>query len=93
MGPGYAAVRKILGIIGYRRAFLLRYGALSRTPCEEASGIDQLRVIEHDLPLRTVEFANGYPGINEPREVPVVEAYLTQDPAQQAVLGQVLAAA
>ena len=83
---GFEPVRAVLGILGYRRDFLDRYGRLARTPLERAEAIDQSRIIEHDLPLRGVEFSKGYPGINEPREVAVVEDYLARDPAQRAVL-------
>ena len=89
-GDGFEPVRIILGILAYRRSFLERYGALERTPLEIAESIDQFRVIEHDVPLRAVEFAKGYPGINEPREVWVVEKYLAEDPAQVDALEEIL---
>ena len=82
-------LRKILGILGYRRDFLERYGRMSRTPLETAESIDQSRIIEHDVPLHGVEFSKGYPGINEPRDVPVVERYLEEDPVQQAVFQEI----
>lgn len=83
-------VRKILGILAYRRSFLERYGAMERTPLEIAESIDQSRIIEHDVPLHTVEFVKGYPGINEPREVGLVEKYLDEDPLQLEVLEDIL---
>lgn len=82
-------VRKVLGILGYRRDFLARYGSLARTPLERAAAIDQMRIIEHDVTLQGVALRHGYPGINELREVPVVKQYLTTDPMQQAVLEQI----
>ena len=91
LGPGFEPLRIILGILGYERSFLERYGRLARTPLEQAEGIDQSRIIEHDVILRAVPFAKGYPGINEPREVALVEQYLDRDPAQQAVLQEMLA--
>ena len=87
-----AALRKILGVLGYRRDFLERYGALARTPLERAESIDQSRIIEHDVLLRAVESSKGYPGINEPREVAAVTALLTEDAAQQALLQEIAAA-
>ena len=83
-------IRKILGILGYRRDFLERYSTLVRTPLEEAESIDQSRVLEHDVILKGVEFNAGYPGINEPREVAVVEQNFDGDPAQHAVLQEIL---
>lgn len=90
---GFEPIRIVLGVLGYRREFLARYGALARTPLEMAEAIDQSRILEHDVVLRSVSFRRGYPGINEPREVAVVEAYLRDDPLQQAVLRDVLASA
>ena len=83
-------VRKILGILGYRRDFLERYGNLARTLLERTEAIDQLRIIEHDVTLQGVEFSKGYPGINEPRDVVIVERYLGEDPAQQALLQELV---
>ena len=86
----FEPIRVILGILGYRRDFLERYSTLVRTPFERAEGIDQSRILEHDVMLRGVEFPQGSPGINEPREVAAVERCLTEDPAQRAVLEEIL---
>lgn len=90
LGAEFEPIRRVLGILGYERGFLQRYGGLARTPIEVAESIDQSRMLEHDVPVRTVEFRRGYPGINEPREVELVEEYLAGDPAQQAVLREIL---
>ncbi|MDP3722462.1 MAG: 3-deoxy-manno-octulosonate cytidylyltransferase [Candidatus Omnitrophota bacterium] len=90
LGPGYEPLRSIVGILGYTRAFLEQYTVLPRTPLEVAEGIDQSRILEHDILLRAVEFSRGYPAINEPREVAVVNRYLEDDPLQQAVLSEIL---
>jgi CMP-2-keto-3-deoxyoctulosonic acid synthetase len=86
----FEPVRKILGILAYSSSFLEKYGHLQRTPLETAQAIDQSRVLEHDFVLHAVEFSKGYPGINEPREVPLVESYLLEDPRQQKVLARIL---
>lgn len=90
LGSGYEPIRRVLGILGYRRDALERYVTLDRTPLEIAESIDQWRIIEHDVPLRSVPFQGSYPGINEPREVDVVRAWLSSDPLQQAVLAATL---
>jgi 3-deoxy-manno-octulosonate cytidylyltransferase (CMP-KDO synthetase) len=86
------AVRKSIGVMAFTRSFLERFVRLSRTPLERAGGMDQLRILEHDLTLQTVLLERSYPTVNEPREVPLVEAQLAQDRLQQAVLKQVLGA-
>lgn len=90
---GFAPVRRVLGILAYRWDLLARYGALPRTPLERAEGIDQSRLLEHEIHLQGAEFSGGYPGINEPREVSEVERLLDTDAAQQVVLQQILDAA
>jgi 3-deoxy-manno-octulosonate cytidylyltransferase (CMP-KDO synthetase) len=89
---GFEPIRRILGILGYRRGFLEAYATLGRTPLELAESIDQSRVIEHDVALQGVEFSRGYPGVNEPRELDLVERLLDDDPLQRATLGEVLRA-
>lgn len=86
----FEPVRKILGILGYARSFLARYGVMERTPLEVAESIDQSRVVEHDIGLCGVEFVKGYPGVNQPGEVELVERYLDEDPLQRAVLAEIL---
>lgn len=86
----FEPVRKILGVLAYSSFFLDQYITLQRTPLEIAESIDQSRIIEHDVTLRGVEFSKGYLGINEPREVELVEKYLDQDPSQKVVVDQVL---
>lgn len=89
LGEDFEPVRRILGILAYRRDFLERYGRLTQTPLERAEAIDQSRILEHDVMLRAVEFSRGYPGINEPREVKVVTAFLEGDSTQHALLQEI----
>lgn len=89
---GYEPIRKILGILGYSRGFLSRYASLARTPLEVAEAVDQSRILEHDVMLRGVEFSQGHPGINEPHEVERLTQVLKEDPAQQALLQEILRA-
>ena len=86
----FEPLRRILGILGYRRDFLESFACLTRAPLETAESVDQSRIIEHDILLRSVEFSKGYPGINEPREVEIVQAYLEQDSQQKKILQELV---
>jgi len=88
---GFEPVCRILGILAFGRDFLARYSTLSRTPVETAESIDQSRIIDHDIELRGVPFSRGYPGVNEPREVALVEEFLRDDARQREVLKEILA--
>jgi 3-deoxy-manno-octulosonate cytidylyltransferase (CMP-KDO synthetase) len=89
-GAGFEPVFRILGILAFSRGFLARYSTLSRTPIETAESIDQSRIVEHDIDLHGVPFSRGYPGINEPREVALVEDFLREDARQRDVLERIL---
>lgn len=86
----FQPIKKILGILGYSREGLVRFGELKRTPLETTQSIDQSRVLEHDLVLNAVDFSRGYPGINEPREAELVREILKSNDRQRQVLNQII---
>ena len=90
LAPSFEPLREVLGVLGFRREFLERFGRLARTPLELAESMDQSRIVEHDVEFRTVEFSRGYPGINEPKDVVLIRRYLEKDPAQRAMLAEIL---
>ena len=83
-------VRKILGVLGYTRESLFAFSRLNRTPLETTQSIDQSRIIEHEIPLLTVNFEKGYPGINDLREEQMVREILKTDPEQRAILENII---
>jgi 3-deoxy-manno-octulosonate cytidylyltransferase (CMP-KDO synthetase) len=52
-----AAPAAHVGVYGYRRATLLALAALPPTPLELAESLEQLRALEHGIPIRVVESA------------------------------------
>ncbi|WP_404711400.1 3-deoxy-manno-octulosonate cytidylyltransferase [Sphingomonas sp. MMS24-J13] len=70
-----------IGVYAYRTAMLETYAALPPGPLEELEGLEQLRFLEHGLPVRVVEVpAPGYDlwELNNPEDVLAVEAALAQ---------------
>ncbi|MBI3317691.1 MAG: 3-deoxy-manno-octulosonate cytidylyltransferase [Candidatus Omnitrophica bacterium] len=86
----FEPARKLLGVLGYRRDFLERYGSLPRTPFEVAESLDQSRILEQEIPLQSVCFDRGYLGVNEPREAEAAQRCLASDPNQRSVLKELL---
>ena len=83
-------IRKILGIIAYRKDFLLKLTALPASPIEKAEFIEQMRIIENGRTLQSVPVSPSLPSVNEPHEADVVMDYIRQDGEQQALLEKIL---
>lgn len=83
-------VRKILGIIAYRKDFLLHLTALSASPIEQAEFIEQMRIIENGYSLRSVHVSPSLPSVNEPDEAEIVLDYIRHNAEQRALLEQVV---
>jgi len=79
--PSPIPVMHHVGLYAYRPELLARYVGWGPCPLEQLEGLEQLRVLEHGEPIRVVEVtAGGRPfwEINNPEDVPRVEAVLTQ---------------
>lgn len=84
-------VRKMLGIIAYRKDFLLELTGLPVSPIEKAESIEQMRILENGFGLSYVEVAPALPSINEPSELQEVLDCLSADSEQQALLKSIVA--
>lgn len=83
-------MRKILGIIAYRKDFLLRLTTLPGAPIELAEFIEQMRIIENDHTLQSVSVEPSLPSVNEPEEAEVVLDYIRNNAEQAALLKKIL---
>jgi len=79
-------VRKMLGIIAYRKDFLQKLTCLPVSPIERAESIEQLRILENGFGLSYVEVAPSLPSLNEPSELQEVLDSLATDIEQQTLL-------
>ena len=79
-------VRKMLGIIAYRKEFLQKLTALPSSPIEKAESNEQMRILENGFDLSYVEVAPALPSINEPAELQEVLESLSADIEQQILL-------
>lgn len=84
-------LRKMLGLIAYRKDFLLELTRLPASPIEKAESIEQMRILENGFGLSYVEVTPALPSINEPCELQVVLDCLLADSEQQALLKTILA--
>lgn len=83
-------VRKILGIIAYRKDFLLHLTSLSASPIEQAEFIEQMRIIENGYILRSIPVSPSLPSVNQPDEADIVLDYIRHNAEQRALLERIL---
>lgn len=81
VASGHDAVYLHLGAYAYRPAALAAYASMVPTPLEELEGLEQLRFLDQERPIRVVPFDPiGWDCIelNNPGDVPAIEAVLLQ---------------
>jgi len=83
-------VRKILGIIAYRKDFLLSLTAMAESPIERYEFIEQMRIIENGFTIKSIAVEPSLPSVNEPGEVDVVLTYIQQNKEQANLLVQII---
>jgi 3-deoxy-manno-octulosonate cytidylyltransferase (CMP-KDO synthetase) len=63
-GGQAAPTLRHVGIYAFRRASLLEFRSLPRTPLELAESLEQLRALEHGWPIRVIVGRRAPPGID-----------------------------
>lgn len=76
---GAARPLKHLGIYGYQRRALLGLAALAPTPLEIAESLEQLRALEHGIPIRVLIVERASPGVDTAEDLERVEALVSAD--------------
>lgn len=81
-------VRKILGVIAYRKDALLEITNLDPAAIEQAEFIEQMRIIENGFDIHSVAVEPSLPSVNEPKEADIVLEYIKSNREQQEILKQ-----
>lgn len=67
---------KHIGIYGYRKSFLLKYGTLTQTPLQKAEDLEQLKVLEHGYKIKTAIVESASVSVDHPEDIKKVESLL-----------------
>jgi 3-deoxy-manno-octulosonate cytidylyltransferase (CMP-KDO synthetase) len=67
-----------LGIYGFRRETLEQFVALQPSPLEEAEALEQLRALEHGLPILVLDAPHPAVGVDTPEDLARVEELINQ---------------
>jgi len=82
VGAGFSRPYKHIGLYGYHRTFLLKFGTLPQTPLERAESLEQLRALEHGYRIHTVETKYDSIGVDTPEDLERVRRQLLAVPAR-----------
>jgi 3-deoxy-manno-octulosonate cytidylyltransferase (CMP-KDO synthetase) len=83
-------VRKILGIIAYRKDFLRKLTQVEASPIELAEFIEQMRILENNWVLQSVPVTPSLPSVNEPHEADIILEYIDSSEEQSKILTSII---
>ena len=81
---------KVLGLFAFRRETLIEIAGLETTPFESIESIEQMRMIENCYQIHSIKLDRGFPSVNVPSDVEVVNNALLNDVEQSKVLKSVI---
>jgi 3-deoxy-manno-octulosonate cytidylyltransferase (CMP-KDO synthetase) len=83
-------IRKMLGIIAFRKDFLLQLMDMPPTPIELTESIEQMRIIENGYSIRSVPVIPSLPSVNEKNETQIILDYMDQCSEQSLILNKIV---
>lgn len=82
-------IRKVLGLIAYRRDYLLSLAQSEPGQVEQFEMIEQMRIVESDGRLIAVFVDESLPSVNEPHEADIVLDYIRGNAEQRRLLDRI----
>lgn len=73
-------MKKQLGLIFFRRNYLIRFNEMAQTPLEIIESIDMLRVLENGDSIKMIEVDGKTIGVDTYEEMKTAEKLLSEDP-------------
>jgi 3-deoxy-manno-octulosonate cytidylyltransferase (CMP-KDO synthetase) len=83
-------IKKLLGVIAFRKEFLLNFVNFEPAPIEKAESIEQMRIIENNFYIKGILVSPSIPSVNEPDELIEVINLLDLDNEQKKYLDLIL---
>jgi len=81
--------RKLLGLIAFRKDFLIALMTLPETSISQSESIEQMKLIEHGFAIQAVELDESLPGLNVPEDMRDMNACFASGSAQQACFAKI----
>tara|TARA_B100001250_G_C19775870_1_gene779506 strand:- start:399 stop:1163 length:765 start_codon:yes stop_codon:yes gene_type:complete len=95
--PSYATkdkqifyMRKMLGVIGYRKEVLLHISNLEQCYIEKFESIEQIRIISNNFSIRSIEIDDCLPSVNVRKDIDLVLKFMSENHEQQKILKYII---
>ena len=79
-------IKKILGIMAFKKEFLLKLVKLEQSNLERIESVEQFRIIENGFDMYSIPFSESLPSVNEPEEAQIVKDLLQTNKNQKNLL-------
>jgi 3-deoxy-manno-octulosonate cytidylyltransferase (CMP-KDO synthetase) len=83
-------IRKVMGIIGYEKNFLLKLVKLPPSIVETLESIEQARIIDNGFKVRSVDIKTAMPSVNYFEEAEIVYKQMQEDVKQKIIIKKIL---
>jgi len=83
-------IKKILGLIAFKKNFLLKISKKSASKNEKSELIEQMRIIDNNYKISPVLIKPTLPSVNEPNEVKIIKNYIKKYNNQKLLLNKIL---
>ncbi len=83
-------IRKVLGIIAFRKEFLLKVTKLEDTAVSSFESIEQMKIIEHDYKLKSFNVFPSLPSVNEKSDIGIINKTFKRNKLQRKFLKMIL---
>ena len=81
---------KVLGLFAFSKETLIEIAGLETTPFESIESIEQMRMIENGYQINSIKLNRGFPSVNVPSDINLVNQALLNDTEQANVLKSVI---
>ncbi|MBM3319310.1 MAG: 3-deoxy-manno-octulosonate cytidylyltransferase [Candidatus Eisenbacteria bacterium] len=78
--PGPIERWKHVGVYAFRRDVLFRFVDLPRTDLEKKEGLEQLRALDHDIPIEVAFWPRAFHGVETPEDLERARALVAASP-------------
>jgi len=79
-------IRKMLGVIAFKRESLLKFSNLTQSKIEKIESIEQMRMISNNFSIRSVEIINCLPSVNVYKDIDIVSKFIKGSLEQQKII-------